>query len=89
MSLFYKFHCGCIGIPLEAGSAVVLVPCDGDRDLAWFKRDVDDASPLRPLETREPLSEADAAELHQRIQRALIDAERYQAIRFALQLPRE
>jgi len=72
MSLFVKYSCGCVGIPMAAASlpgntkynAIVIDHCDRDREelpgLVWFFRDLRD-------KTFEPVSEEKDAELHRKL----------------------
>lgn len=80
--MFVKFNCGCVGVPLDGRKAMIAVACDEDRDapsesLSWFARDVSD----KTFEALDPMAEG---ALHVRMASRMARANRFDAIRAAL-----
>jgi hypothetical protein len=80
--MFCKWDCGCIGIASDDHRAIVIIPCEGERDsprnsLSWFKRNMIG-------KTSEPLDVEDEVELHQKIAQRFGAADRFDLIAQAL-----
>ena len=71
-----KFSCGCIGWAFEP-KALVLTPCDGDRNdpyISPYWRDLSD-------KTHEPLDETEAKKLLDEVADLIHDGHRFREVR--------
>jgi hypothetical protein len=41
-TIFVKFICGCVGIPVDQKYAIIVHPCDGEGDICFCCRDMED-----------------------------------------------
>lgn len=85
--MFVIYTCGCVGLPIDGKSAIVVKACDEDRDasadsLSWFHRDVGDKTFMAVEPER-------ARKLHQQLAVRLAMADRFEDVQRALGIPKE
>jgi len=90
-SMFVKWSCGCIGIHPslriddgEGRKSVIVIACDDDSTGMCFTPRNQDS---KPCKSYYPLTDNESLEICNRIGQCMADAQLYQDIRVALQLP--